>query len=65
MLTFLNKLSSTPQYTMPPEFGGKQGTEVFQRERTVLILGSQIPSAGQPTGSLCAGYSVKLSKIYI
>ena len=30
---------------MPPEFGGKCGTEVYQWEQTLLTLGSQFPSA--------------------
>ena len=32
------------QYAISPEFNGKQETEVFQWERSILTLGSQIPS---------------------
>ena len=36
-------LSSPTQHAMPPEFSGKWGTKVSQREHSVLTLGSQVP----------------------
>ena len=45
-------LSSATQHAMPPEFGGKWGTECFNTRFPVPNL-------------LCAGYSVKQEKKYI
>ena len=44
-------LSSTTQHIMPPEIGGKWGTECLNTRFPLSTL-------------LCTGYSVKLKKIY-
>ena len=44
-------LSSATQHAMPPELGGKSGTECLNTRFPLPIL-------------LCAGYSVKLSLFY-
>ena len=38
-------LGSSIQHAMSRDVGGKWETEVFQRERSLLTLGSQVPSA--------------------